>query len=310
MFSLLTNPVPLPDALSSPIELAPFAQVELVVLDLDGTLLGHSQDLPGIEAWKHRHHLVNRLRFRGVPLTLATGRAFAGAKLAIEAVSRQADTPFILYNGSVVLTAGGTVVTHNAIDSATVQQVQFIVEADPRCCALLYGIEVDHTGSLRCERADFVGSGKPPEFEFNGIRVSRRQGASTSAACVAALLWSDDPAAMASVQEQLQLIPAVSVTGSGSKYLELRPRGSSKGSGLRALLQQLRIDSDRVLAVGDNDNDVELLRAVGVSVCVSNASEMARRSSMYKSKYESSMGAIEVLELVTRARRLFPRRAN
>lgn len=302
--SLIVRPAPLPDALSDIHDLEAFAQVELVVLDLDGTLLTDFDDLPATAEWRTRSHLVNRLKSRGVPLTLATGRAFAGARAAIEAVSRHKDTPVILYNGSVVMTAAGVLLAQRALGRAAVEALMNSVKLVGGS-ALLYWLHADLTGRLEGEWAVFVGDGKPPEREFNGLAVSSREVVPAGASCVAALLWGEDEAVRSRLVEVVDTIPEISTTVSGSRYIEVRPAGSSKAVGLEALLGYLRIPPHRVMAVGDNDNDVELLQAVGLSVCVANASKQAQRSSRFRTTYPSASGVIEALQLVTRARRLW-----
>jgi Cof subfamily protein (haloacid dehalogenase superfamily) len=307
MSSLSTNPAALPDSLSSTSELQRFSQVELVVLDLDGTLLGHAEDFPDTQEWEKRHHLVNRLKHRGIPLTLATGRAYAGASRAITAVSRNRDTPFILYNGSLVMTAGRTILASKSIDPQDVNEIRLIVEQSPGCAALFYSITTNFSGSLEAEWADYTGAMPAPLTEFNGLPVGNQVTPRPNSAYVAALIWAQNEAVATELFAKLTQHPAISVTTSGGKYLEVRPANSSKAAGLDTMTRYLGIDRSRVLAVGDNDNDVELLRVVGISVCVANASKMAQESSMYKTRYEATTGAIEILELVTRARRLFPK---
>ncbi|HTL52884.1 MAG TPA: HAD hydrolase family protein, partial [Planctomycetota bacterium] len=65
------------------------------------------------------------------------------------------------------------------------------------------------------------------------------------------------------------------------EYLEFLTPGVHKGWGLQALCSALRIDPARVLAVGDGDNDVELLRAAGVGVCLANGSKACRAAARY-----------------------------
>jgi Cof subfamily protein (haloacid dehalogenase superfamily) len=302
--SSIGRPAPLPNALSDIRDLEPFAQVELVVLDLDGTLLTDINDLPATAEWRTRSHLVNRLKSRGVPLTLATGRAFAGARAAIEAVSRHKDTPVILYNGSVVLTAAGVLLAQRALSATAVEGLTSAVTRVGGS-ALLYWLNADLSGRLQGEWAVFVGDGKSPEREFNGLTVSSPEFVPAEAGCVAALLWAEDASVRSRLVDAVEHVQGISPTVSGSRYIEVRPIGSSKAVGLEALLGHLRIPPHRVMAIGDNDNDVELLQAVGLSVCVGNASDRAQSSSRFKTTYSSSSGVIEALQLVTRARRLW-----
>ncbi|MPN59396.1 Stress response protein YhaX [bioreactor metagenome] len=49
------------------------------------------------------------------------------------------------------------------------------------------------------------------------------------------------------------------------------PKGVSKGAALQALMEELSLAPGQVVALGDGMNDLEMLRAAGTGVAVSNA---------------------------------------
>lgn len=63
--------------------------------------------------------------------------------------------------------------------------------------------------------------------------------------------------------------------------LEVMPRDVDKGVGLRALAACLGLRPAQVMAVGDGGNDVGMLDFAGVSVCMGNGSEEARRHARF-----------------------------
>lgn len=282
----------------------PFALLKLIVLDLDGTLISHADDSPVTEIWKRRVSLVASLNYYRVPLTIATGRAYAGARRLAKIVSPQKSTPFILYNGSAVISGDGTLLAHTAINEASIRSLSDAVQRTGSS-ALTYWLRADFSGQLEGEWPVFFGHGPAPEREFNGLTVATADQVPSGASCVAALLWADDSEVKKRLLDAVRQIEGLSVTASGSKFIEVRPAGSTKAVGLTALLRNLQIESSKVMAIGDNDNDVELLAAAGISVCVANASPSAQAVSCFKTTYPSSQGAIEALDLVTRARRLW-----
>lgn len=297
-------PASLPDALADLSELEAFALAKLIVLDLDGTLLGHADDSPGNEVWKRRVGLVASLNYYRVTLTVATGRAYAGARRLAEIVAPQKSTPFILYNGSAVISGDGAVLALTAIDEEAIQNLTDAVQRTGGS-ALTYWLRADFSGKLEGEWAVFTGHGAAPEREFNGLIVSTSDQVPSGSSCVAALLWAEDSDVRSRLHDTVRVIEGLSVTASGSRFIEVRPAGSTKAVGLTALLRNLQIERARVMAIGDNDNDVELLASVGISVCVANASPSAQAVSRFKTTYPSSSGAIEALDLVNRARRLW-----
>lgn len=302
--SSIGQPAPLPDALSDPRKLEPFAKIELVVVDLDGTLMSDIDDVPGRDGWARRARLVNSLRARSIPLTIATGRALSGARGAIAAVVRRKNLPVILYNGSVVLTADRTLLAHKKLPQRAIQELSEVALVSGGS-ALFYWIQATFSGQLQGEWATYVGEAPSPKTEFNGMDLSAQSSVPVDASCVAALLWSENSATHLEMSKKVSELKDLSATLSGSRYIEIRPLDSTKGVALKEVLSHLKLTPSQVMAIGDNDNDIELLSAVDISVSVANASLRARSVSNFTTKYPSSSGVIEALQLIKLARRLF-----
>lgn len=60
---------------------------------------------------------------------------------------------------------------------------------------------------------------------------------------------------------------------SGDKYLDVVANGVSKGVGVQKLAELMEIDREKIIAVGDNMNDIPMLKAAGISYAVANAEE-------------------------------------
>jgi hypothetical protein len=60
------------------------------------------------------------------------------------------------------------------------------------------------------------------------------------------------------------------VTGQG-EWLDMMPLGVNKGTGLKKLLDFLNIRPEEVMAIGDNDNDLEMLEMAGLPAAVQTA---------------------------------------
>jgi len=64
-------------------------------------------------------------------------------------------------------------------------------------------------------------------------------------------------------------------------YYEILPPGASKGNLLLKIAEILGIEKSKTIAVGDNENDVSMLKAAGVGFAVSNAVDVAKKSADY-----------------------------
>ena len=73
-------------------------------------------------------------------------------------------------------------------------------------------------------------------------------------------------------------IPDVYVTSSVQQLLEISYWKSGKHSGAEFLLKYLGLQREKLLAFGDGDNDVELLRYAGIGIAVENASSACKKA--------------------------------
>lgn len=304
---LIAEPKPLPDALSDTFELRPFAQVKLIAFDLDGTLIGHANELPGQRLSK----LFSTVAHSSVKLTLATGRSLAGVRAALGQLQGLNRMPLVLYNGSVVIRPDErALIAHKMISSFAAKRISEIASDSTGVSAFFYCVDTE-AGLLDSGASTenvYLASHQSivPAVEFNGMPLQPISELNfATAKVVAILLEVAQETAKENLQVALHGLPDISVTTSGARYIEIRPIGSSKAEGLKLLCSQLGIGVENVLAVGDNDNDVELLSWAGLSVCVHHSSEAARRASKFYSMHGAGRAAIEVLEIIRRSQRLF-----
>lgn len=68
---------------------------------------------------------------------------------------------------------------------------------------------------------------------------------------------------------------------SNPQYLEVVPEGISKQSGIRFLMDALGVDRTDTIAVGDEANDIEMIKAAGIGVAVSNANPCVKEAADY-----------------------------
>lgn len=78
--------------------------------------------------------------------------------------------------------------------------------------------------------------------------------------------------------------------------------GDTKWAALRQILSDRALDPDRVAYVGNDINDLDCLRHVGVSICVADAYPAALEAARYVTTRLGGMGAVrEVCDLLVEA---------
>jgi len=287
--------------------------MRLVVADLDGTLF------PSPLAAKIQH-AIRSLRYYRVRFTLATGRTFGGVRELYERLSLPAGTPLVLYNGSVVIEGGtGRILHRVTIPAASIEQVlhrarNYRCEVFGYSCSYPVEVGSDRLGVIEQVFGCRFGSSRTRraarDFNRNEINWLSPTHLSSIPLPSAVLISADDAAMLDALARDLRAIPEVNVTRSGTVYLELRPAFSNKAAGLATVASCLDVGAEEVLAIGDHDNDAEMLAWAGIGVVISNASVVARQNADYVCRRNTFEGVVEVLNIVRQAKRYFPGRTR
>jgi HAD superfamily hydrolase (TIGR01484 family) len=86
-------------------------------------------------------------------------------------------------------------------------------------------------------------------------------------------------------------------------FLELSRKGVTKGSGLAFLAELLGIARESVVAFGDAENDLELLRYAGYGICVANGDPTVLGIADHVCPPAEEEGVAQVLEAIVEHRR-------
>lgn len=82
--------------------------------------------------------------------------------------------------------------------------------------------------------------------------------------------------------------------------LEVMPLGVDKGTGLSALAEYLKLTPAEVMAVGDGENDLAMLRYAGLSVAMGNACEAVKETARVITESNDEDGLAKAVERVLR----------
>lgn len=85
------------------------------------------------------------------------------------------------------------------------------------------------------------------------------------------LIFSSDLKSLENVTSRLSGIQDLNISSSGKTNLEFNDPSAQKGVALKILVQHLGIEMKDVMAVGDQLNDLTMLREAGYSVAMGNA---------------------------------------
>ncbi|MDE5768039.1 MAG: HAD-IIB family hydrolase [Oscillospiraceae bacterium] len=236
-----------------------------IITDLDGTFLPHSkiplaQDLLAVRKFEQA----------GGMFTIATGRTIQACQQYLDILEMR--HPVIVFNGAMIYDpASGEMPLLKVLPEQAKQMTETVLQEMPHV-----GIEV------LCEHQTWVIHNTQIEQEHVKIcGIVPEYGAIWDVAGKwLKVLFSMPPEDM---QEFVAYIAEknyqsqVDFVGSDKKFYEMLPTGVSKGSALTAY-RELFPDR-KYIAVGDYDNDIEMLKAADFAVCPANAADSVKEIS-------------------------------
>lgn len=80
--------------------------------------------------------------------------------------------------------------------------------------------------------------------------------------------------------------------------IHLMMPGVNKGAGLKMLSERLGFKLEECAAVGDSENDIEMITEVGFGAAVANAQQEVKDAADYVCKEERGKGVLEVVEKI------------
>lgn len=238
--------------------------IKLVVCDMDGTMIGHDEKVPAEAAG-----FIDGLEKRGVMFTVATGRAegYMREKVAEMGLRR----PYIVTNGATIMQNGQAVVRKQF----PIAQIREVVNAAKDMgMSVLYTFEGEERVEEITDWITYEGNKRgityqPQPFteeEWNTLQADK--------------ILIMDPVREGKIYELEEKVKATPGTFTYVRYrnkaIEMNERSANKAAALSELARLLHVELDEVLAVGDDDNDIEMFQTAGISAAVGNVSDNAR----------------------------------
>lgn len=272
---------------------------DLVVLDLDGTILDLYRHAPLSETVIAT---IAAVQAAGIPVTIATGRTFDYVREHITQL--RLTTPVITTQGAVVGDpASGKILTETTIPLPLARQALAWLDEQPFIAAIYFNDEsghihiyqnragediafLDHVfGFPRSLYSPFTpllaAEGARPPLKFIVVEDREKFGVDVAA------------------ELKARFSPGLTIARTHPRLVESTAEGIDKGLGLRHLCQLLKIDPQRVLAIGDSDNDIPMLEAAGFGVAMGNSTPGVMAAARYVApSVENDGAAVALQELI------------
>jgi Cof subfamily protein (haloacid dehalogenase superfamily) len=257
----------------------------LLALDLDGTIVDGSLQISA-----RARRAVRAAMDSGVYVTLASGRPFNGTRLFANDLGIRG--PLICHQGAIVRDPGSAEVysrrslprhlAHEFVDTVREHGWDLCLTIDDE----LY---VEHlTPALRVL---FDLSPVPTEAHVVADLKALPQDPLRLLVVVEAA-----QAAMVDGLLRERFAGRLLIMRSFARFVEATAMGASKGQALAFLAQKLGVSQAETMAIGDNDNDVDMVAWAGLGVAMGNASTAVKAAANHVTETIAEDGAALAIE--------------
>ncbi|RPF54844.1 Cof-type HAD-IIB family hydrolase [Abyssicoccus albus] len=255
--------------------------VKLIAIDMDGTLLNTSHEVS-----KRNVDAINGALEQGVYVTIATGRAYQEALDAIKGESLE--LPLICLNGAEMRNKKHEITVQQNLEDEQIKLISEILQSEDIYYQVytdqkIYILDKERELQIYIDIAEKMG--QKPEVEKIRQKIQKRIDKGTlvevdnykeiykkdNERVMKILATSHNSAKLDRVKNELSKSEDLAVSSSSQNNIEITNVKAQKGVAIKAIADELNIDLADCMAIGDNLNDVSMLKVVGTSVAMENS---------------------------------------
>ena len=260
--------------------------IKMLVMDIDGTFL--RKDFTYSDEFVK---MLERIKNIGIKPVIATGRMYKGAVPLAEELNL--NTPIICYQGSVV--------RNYKENDEFIYRRQMTKEQAKKVIAYLRSKDVHINtyinDSLYVEQDDE----HVKEYVFNRFinynLVPSLDDLDLGNLDKILFIEHDQEKINSMVEELREMFKGeLFIIKSMAHYCEITHIDATKGKAILALCEHWGIDIRDVMAVGDQDNDIEMIKTAGIGVAMGNATQGLKDVADFITKTVDDDGIVYVVE--------------
>lgn len=254
---------------------------KMLVVDMDYTLLNKEKKVS-----ERNRNALRRAMEQGVHVVVATGRIYTSARVYARLLG--INTPIIASNGAIIREAAFESPIHT---EKTIYRNLLSVEAAAEM------IRLSHKYGLFCHlfTEDTIYAEKLINVSLRYTEWNKYLGEEDKVKIVIddelekkvsegklevlkAVVVDQDSKKIHSIREDIVNTGIVTVSQSLKDNLEVMDKDVSKGNAVRMLAKTLGIERNEIIAIGDNENDISMIRYAGLGIAMGNAEESLKEA--------------------------------
>lgn len=242
---------------------------KLIAVDIDDTLLNKKKELTPVTK-----AALMRAQENGVRLAVASGRLPYGVRPFAQALDIFRYGGYYMgFNGGAILNSRDELIRTSCLNSKYIAPVYDILRAYDVCTMVHKGDHIfsdNRTNRYTKVESDAVGLPVVPVddlLSFIDWEIPK-------------FLIGGEPDLLKVLEQDLlkALGDEVDIYLSAPWFLEVMPKGTNKGEGLKAICADAGIPLSQAIAFGDSFNDIFMIKAAGLGIAMGNAEEAVKKA--------------------------------
>lgn len=263
---------------------------KLIATDLDGTLVTDDKNLTD-----RTIENVKKALKKNVKIMISSARAFYRLERYIDELDLRRENQYtICFNGAMIVeNITGEVLYSKNLDKQEVNElislgkqlnVQIMLYSKNAHCA-------EEIPEVIQKNKNSKGLNLKIE-NFNKLDFDKEEN------YIYKIVFMDKPERIIEIRNNLskEIINQYEVTSSIPEYIEFVKKGIKKSEAIKFIMNKCKIEQEEVIAIGDGENDIEMLRFAGLGVAMGNADNYVKENADYITTSNNDDGVGNVIE--------------
>lgn len=262
--------------------------IKLIAIDLDGTLLNNNMEIS-----EENKKAILEAKSKGVKVVICTGRPYVFTKMYIHLL--QLDTPTIMFNGGVIKYQDFNKETFLRKDQ--VFQTVSLLHQKSVSYMLYTEDTVYYIPSKRVTYLKKMSLHVPEDIRAKFVEITDYQSLVQEHDFHKVLIVEQDEEKYPILYDYLkETLKDCDIVQSSSFYIEVLPKGISKGNALQMVSDYYGIQAEDIMAIGDQENDRSMVQFAGIGVAMENANQSLKEVADYITDSNESDGVSKAIK--------------
>ena len=259
---------------------------KIIACDLDETLISRDRSIS-----KENIEAIQRAKQAGVRFVPATGRGYNSVRNKLKTLGLyDLENEYVIsYNGGAITENKDERVLHfQGITFKEAQDLYVRGLTYDHICIHIYTPDQVWVRNFYPEEVEYLACRQPcTEIFGDDIEFLKEK------EIVKAIYMNTDYDYLKRIQSEItNLTMDLDVSFSSNRYMEFNRKGVSKGKGLHKLADLLGVDIKDTIAIGDNYNDLSMIKEAGLGIGVANTVEAMKKECDYITQADCDHSAI------------------